>query len=78
MYGYIWGTYWYKRVYLWGIYGYKYWYIEVNIGIYGYIWVYGSTQPGWIFCQKLVIFCLTLSHYCDHFRNGSIKSELIF
>ena len=33
---------------------------------------------GWIFCQKLVIFCFTLSHYFDHFRNGSIKSDLIF
>ena len=38
----------------------------------------GSNFPGWIFCPKLVIFCLTLSHFFDHTRNGSIKSDLIF
>ena len=41
-------------------------------------YTYGLQQPGWILCQKLVIFCLSLSHFCDLFWNVIMITNFCF
>ena len=39
--------------------------------------IYGLQQTGCIFCLKLVIFCYSLSHFCDWFWNVPIKWKYV-
>ena len=35
--------------------------------------LYGSQLPGWVLCQMVVTFSLTLSTYCDKIQTNEVK-----
>ena len=39
-------------------------------------YLYGLQYPGCILCQKLVIFCFSLSHFYDLFWNGTMITNI--
>ena len=39
---------------------------------------YGLQQPGCILCLKLVIYCYSLSHFCDQFWNVTMIMNICF
>ena len=43
-----------------------------------YIYIYGLQQPGCILCRKLLIFCFSLSHFCDLFWNVPLITNICF